>query len=101
MDSGLIIGIIVFVIIVIISIVGSINESVKKTNLLKEIEVFDKELKSIEVKIKQCTDELSNWVYACKKCQNKSYKVSSINQNKASIICLECYKNYEIKVNNA
>ena len=44
---------------------------------------------------------MNSQIYACKKCQNNSYKVSSINQNKASIICLECYKNYEIKVNNA
>ena len=67
MDSGLIIGIIVFVIIVIISIVGSINESVKKTNLLKEIEVFDKELKSMKLKL---NNALMNSQIGCMRVRN-------------------------------
>ena len=101
MDSGIIIGIIILVLWIIGVIINAGHQSNKRANLLKQINEFDVKLKSLEDNIKSKITELSKWVYACKKCQNDGFMVSSINQNKASILCLECHKTYELKVNNA
>lgn len=85
----------------VLMIFSKLSQESNKTQNIAEIKVFESQLVNIENEIKNLTNLFSEWVYACKKCQNKTYNIISINNDNASIICSNCFKTYNLKYNNA
>jgi hypothetical protein len=88
----------VFIVAVIIAMMNNSNE--KKDF---EIALNDHSIKldRIEKEIFEITDDISKWVYSCKKCQNNLFIISFHSNNKLNYACTECQKVYELKSNNA
>lgn len=88
-------------ILFVLMIFSKLSQESNKTQNIAKIKVFESQLVNIEIEIKELTNELSKWIYGCKKCQNINYYITSVSNDYAVAQCNRCNKTYEIKYNNA